>query len=177
MEPELVTDTHVFFWGSVFSQWFSVPFVEDGITYAQAEQYMMAKKALLFDDKVAFDAIMSTSNPKTQKEIGRTIKNFDEDTWVEHRESIVTRGNYLKFSQHSHIREILMKYKDKILVEASPYDKIWGIGLGPSDPKVKDESNWNGLNLLGKCIMTARDILLEEETERLRKIEEQKEQK
>lgn len=162
--PGRITDTHIFFWNSVYSQWYTTynnggQFIENGIVYPNAEKYMMMAKAKLFNDMEVFDEMSKTDNPRMVKALGRTVKNFSESEWDKHKIDIVTRANVLKFSQNNDLLEILKMHKDKIIVEASPYDKIWGIGLHFDDDKVLYEHLWEGENLLGKCIMNARSIL------------------
>jgi len=158
------TDKYIFFWNTIYSQWFIRPRLisENGIFYQNAEKYMMAKKAELFKDDEILQQILRNSKPKIIKSLGRQVKNFDENVWNEHKLDIVTRGNYLKFTQNKDLLEIMIKDKDYILVEASPYDKIWGIGLHFDDDDVLDENKWKGQNLLGKCIMKAREQILKE---------------
>ncbi len=162
---ERITDTHIYFWSGIFSQWYSSKFQikEEGILYENAEQYMMFKKALLFDDIETASEILKTKDPRVIKDLGREVKNFNEARWDAAKVGIVREGNYLKFSQNKLFKKILIKYKDHILVEASPYDKIWGIGLSPEDERVLDQNNWRGQNLLGICIMEARAKILKEE--------------
>ncbi len=105
-------------------------------------------------------AIMSASDPKNQKAIGRKVKNYNDDDWNEVNVDIVTYGNFLKFQQNPDLLQYLYETKDLYLVEASPYDKKWGIGLAAGDPKIEDQSIW-GSNLLGKCIMSARTIIFD----------------
>jgi ribA/ribD-fused uncharacterized protein len=149
----------LFFWGGPFSQWYKSNFSENGITFNCAEQYMMYSKAKMFNDEFAMKKILESSNPKKQKELGRTVTDYDDKIWNEHKIQIVTQGNYLKFSQNLHLKEILVKTKDKIIVEASPYDRIWGIGLGTDDKKILDPKNWRGTNWLGEAIMKVRETI------------------
>ena len=163
------TGTHVFFYGhkpnnlgvNVFSQWYMINFSEKikgkKWTYTSAEQYMMAQKALLFGDEHYFTEIMATNDPKKIKQYGRLIKNFDPDVWDEHKFEIVVQGNRLKFGQNPELMERLMKTKKKIIVEASPFDKIWGIGITAAEAIKIPENKWPGENLLGKALMTIRD--------------------
>lgn len=153
------TPTHVYFWGSIFSQWYKSDFSEGSIKFTSAEQYMMYRKALLFGDIASSEKILATNNPKAIKAIGRLIKAFNEDVWDNHKYQIVVRGNLLKFSQNMKLKEALLKTGDKILVEGSPYDRIWGVGLKWDDPEILNESNWRGFNLLGKALMEVRDLL------------------
>lgn len=148
-----------FFYGGIFSQFFPCTFTEMGVTYNSAEQYMMAQKALLFDDIKTYDKIMSLSNPYKIKALGRLVKNFNQEIWDKHKEDIVFNGNLLKFSQNKKLCKQLLATGDKEIVEASPTDTIWGIGLAETDPDIYDKSKWRGTNLLGKAIMKVRNVL------------------
>ncbi|MEU8803052.1 NADAR family protein [Spirillospora sp. NPDC048819] len=154
----------LFFWGQTpgpgyLSQWWPSPFTVDGVTYATAEHYMMAEKARLFGDGETASAIISAPHPGRAKDIGRRVRNFDEQTWRDHRVAIVTRGSEAKFAQNKDLCDYLLGTRDRILVEASPLDRIWGIGLAADDPRAEDVTAWPGQNLLGFALMTARDTL------------------
>lgn len=158
----------LFFWGhtvkneitkSCFSQWFSGKFEEAGIVYPTAEHYMMAGKARLFDDREMLEKILASNSPNQAKSLGRKVKNFNPEIWEAHKYEIVKNGNLLKFSQHQKFKEFLLSTRDKILVEASPYDKIWGIGMLESDERATNPLLWNGENLLGFALMEVRDEL------------------
>ncbi|MGI9653045.1 NADAR family protein [Chryseobacterium sp. RLHN22] len=158
----------LFFWGhtakdeitkSCFSQWFPFKFEENGIVYKTAEHYMMAGKAKLFNDEEILGKILEASSPNQAKSLGRKVKNFDSKIWDEHKYEIVKQGNLLKFSQNEKFKEFLLSTNDKILVEASPYDKIWGIGMLETDTRAENPLLWNGENLLGFALMEARDEL------------------
>lgn len=162
---------YIFFWGNTpptdgritkacLSQWWDCRFQIDDIEYHTAEQYMMAQKALLFNDKEVFEKIMQSSHPNEYKKLGRMIKNFDENIWNENRCSIVIKGNTAKFSQNEALKNFLIGTNKRILVEASPMDKIWGIGLAENDNRCFNPQNWNGINLLGFCLMEVRDNIL-----------------
>lgn len=163
----------IFFWGhtanpgkikkSCFSQWYACEFEVDGQKYHTAEQFMMAQKALLFGDHATYEKIMAADNPKDYKALGRLVKNFIPTVWDENKLQIVVKGNIAKFSQNEAIREFLLGTGDKVLVEASPYDEIWGVKLGMNDPKIQDPNNWRGENLLGCALMETRDILREKQ--------------
>jgi ribA/ribD-fused uncharacterized protein len=161
-KPGRITDTHVYFWNSIYSQWYNTKnqFMEDGIPYQNAEQYMMLGKARVFGAWEILAKMKKTDNPRVIKQLGREIKNFSDEVWDKHKMDIVTRGNFLKFSQNPDLLEILIEHKDLTLVEASPQDPVWGIGLHWDDDAVLDEKNWKGQNLLGQCIMRARDEIL-----------------
>jgi len=158
----------LFFWGhtakdeitkSCFSQWFPFKFNEDGISYKTAEHYMMAGKAKLFHDQEVFKEILTAETPNQAKSLGRKVKNFDPKIWDEHKYEIVRQGNLLKFSQNEKFKEFLLSTNDKILVEASPYDTIWGIGMLETNPRAENPHQWNGENLLGFALMEVRDEL------------------
>jgi len=149
-----------FFYGGKFSQWFPCLILIDKLKYNCAEQYMMAQKALLFKDEEAYKKIMIASHPKEQKSLGRTIKNFNISIWQEQAKEIVYQGNYAKFIQHKHLKEILLK-TEGTLVEASPYDRIWGIGLSETDPRALDRKTWLGSNWLGEVLTQVRDDIKE----------------
>jgi ribA/ribD-fused uncharacterized protein len=162
---------YVFFWGHTpskgqevgpfcFSQWYPAEFVVDGVNYLTAEHWMMAQKALLFGDKEIEEKIVQASKPALVKDLGRQIRNFNNEVWEKNRFDIVVNGNYHKFSQHEDLKEYLLSASDRILVEASPVDNIWGIGLAKDAAGIENPSTWKGLNLLGFALMEARRKLL-----------------
>jgi hypothetical protein len=142
------------------SQWYPAPFEVDGVRFATAEHYMMWGKARLFGDEKAAARIVAAGHPKEAKDLGRTIRKFDEDTWVAERLAIVTAGNLEKFRQNPELLAFLLGTQDWVLVEASPLDRIWGIGLAADDERAQDPATWRGLNLLGEALMAARELLL-----------------
>lgn len=150
-----------FFFGSEhpFSNWHPASFEVDGVTYSCMEQFMMHRKALLFDDAQVAKKIMSARAPKEHKALGRQVRGFDEATWREHREQIVLAGVMAKFGQNEDILKRLLATGQKMLVEASPYDTVWGIGLSKDDPRATNPGQWPGQNLLGKILGRARDML------------------
>ena len=158
---------YVFFWNTdkinlstgCFSQWQNSYFEADGYEYCCAEQYMMGQKALLFNDKESFEKILSAKHPKTIKALGRQVRNFDGTEWDKIKYKIVLNGNFYKFIQNNEMMEMLISTGNKVLVEASPYDKIWGIGLDENNEKIKDPNYWRGENLLGFALMEVRDVL------------------
>ena len=157
--------SYVFFWEASkaelsigwFSQFQYSPFTVDDYEYSFAEQYMMAQKALVFNDKEVYDKILLAKDPMEIKGLGRQVKNFSETEWKKIRYNIVLNGNYYKFMQNKEMMQILLSTEDKILVEASPYDKIWGIGIDESNKKITDPNNWQGQNLFGFALMEVRD--------------------
>ncbi len=146
----------------VLSQWYPAEFTVRDITYKTAEHWMMAEKARIFDDKESFDKIIQVNHPNDAKKLGRKVKNFDLVVWNELCFNVVACGNCYKFAQNPDMFEYLRKTRDKILVEASPYDKIWGIGMGVDHKDINDPSKWQGLNLLGFALMQARKTLIGE---------------
>lgn len=154
---EFENDGIVLFWGGILSNWYKVDFTLDGITYNCVEQYMMAEKARVFDDPNSLVLIMSKNSPRDQKAQGRKVKNFDATIWTECCLERCLPGVREKFLQNKSLAEMLISTGDKTIAEASPYDKIWGIGLAPDDPLALDQVNWAGTNLLGELLMIVRD--------------------
>lgn len=138
------------------SQWYPCEFEAEGTKYTSAEQYMMAEKARLFGDEEIRTQILKTSDPAICKKLGRKVRNFNQEKWNKNRENIARKGNFYKFSQNAKLREFLLSTGDKILAEASPRDRIWGIGMGKSNPDALDPAKWRGRNLLGFSIMSVR---------------------
>lgn len=148
-----------FFWGGPFSQWHRSPFTLDNQTFVTAEQYMMYKKALLFDDTSIARLIMETSDPRMQKKLGRAVSNYDDSVWSNIADEIVYYGNRAKFTQNAVLHAALIATEGTVLVEASPYDCRWGIGLSADDPRAQDQSQWRGENRLGFILTRLRDDL------------------
>ena len=158
---------YLFFWGhtqkkeseivkSCFSQWYPAIFKVDGILYPTAEHWMMVKKALLFDDQEQVQNILQTDSPAKAKKFGRAVKNFSPAVWENHAFSLVGEGNKHKFSQNRELKDFLLNTHNAVIVEASPFDKIWGIGTNTHET---NPSNWKGTNLLGFALMKTRDFL------------------
>jgi ribA/ribD-fused uncharacterized protein len=161
---------YFFFWGhrplpngeigkSCLSQWWPAAFVINDVTYPTAEHFMMAEKARMFGDEAAREEILKADGPKAAKQLGRGVKNFDDARWQEHRFKFVVEGNLAKFSQNRELADFLVGTGDKVLVEASPLDRIWGIGLGANDERATAPTQWRGLNLLGFALMEVRQML------------------
>lgn len=156
------TESHVYFLGGPLSQWYKSNF--DAVAFpsysmakfSSAEQYMMASKALLFRDEKSYNLILETDNPRTQKQIGRQVKNFDEAIWKCCAKELVLRGNIAKFDQNIDLRKYLLETDNLILVEGAAYDKVWGVGLAYDSKEIEDVSNWNGQNWLGRVLMEVR---------------------
>jgi ribA/ribD-fused uncharacterized protein len=160
-----MTEKFTFFWSGPFSQWHRCKFVVDGITYNCAEQYMMHQKALFFGDKEIAKKIMGTNSPKTQKALGRKVTPFDAGKWDGVARDVVLQGNLAKFKQNPDLLAKLLATKGTTLVEASPYDKIWGIGLKEDNPKAQNRATWNGKNWLGQVLTAARELFEKGEDE------------
>lgn len=163
---------YLYFWGhrpsadgsvskSCFSQWWNSSFIVDGNRFPTAEHWMMAQKALLFNDQDIFMQILLAKSPAEAKQLGRKVARFDQTIWEENAFKIVVEGNYHKFSQNPELKAFLIGTNDRVLVEASPVDKIWGIGMAENDPNIGNPRQWNGLNLLGFALMEVRDQLLQ----------------
>lgn len=154
-KTNIVTDEYVFFLSSYLSQWFPARFVWDDVVYSNAEQYMMAEKARLFKDEETLQKILSTNSPSEVKSLGRKIRGFEEATWDIHKEDIVYRGNFLKFTQNPNLlKQLLDECADKLCVECNPRDSVWGIALGMDNPDIHDRTKWKGWNLLGNILST-----------------------
>jgi ribA/ribD-fused uncharacterized protein len=159
------TNEFLFFWKpnnevvneSCLGQWQLSKFIVEIDEYICAEQYMMAEKARLFEDEEVRNLIMKSMDPKEMKVLGKKVKNFDQTVWDKVKYSIVLNGNYYKFSQNKNIRNYLLSTGNKVLVEASPLDTIWGIGLGKENEKANNPNTWRGKNLLGFALMEVRD--------------------
>jgi ribA/ribD-fused uncharacterized protein len=160
----------LFFWGHTpsadgklgpycLSQWYPAEFEVRGHRYAAAEHFMMAEKARIFGDEATRAKILATDDPGKAKALGREVKSFDEAVWKAHRFEVVVEASVAKFGQNTELGWYLKSTQNKILVEASPRDAIWGIGLGASNPDAMDPRKWRGLNLLGFALMEARQEL------------------
>jgi len=154
------TDKYVFFWGGPFSNWYPCEYEYLGQKFNCSEQQFIATKATFFKDDEALKIIMETDDPSVQKRAGRLVKNYDDGEWSRIRYLAMELSVLGKFSQNLDLQRILLQTKDKVIVEASPYDRIFGIGLGVDHPDILDESKWQGENLLGKALMSVREKLL-----------------
>lgn len=158
------------FWGNqagalhpgpwVLSQWWGAPFSIGGITYPDAETFLMASKARLFGDDASLEQILQATHPAVAKDLGRRVAGFDEAVWVANRFRLAVEANEAKFGQHPELGEYLASTRGRVLVEASPVDVIWGIGLPRSSRDIERPSAWQGENLLGFALMTVRDTVL-----------------
>lgn len=120
---------------------------------------MMWSKAILFNDSEIAEKIMQAKTPKEIKKLGREVSDFDQAVWNKSKFEIVVKANYNKFTQNSELLKQLLATGDRVLVEASPWDRIWGVGLDVGDPDVYDTDKWKGQNLLGQALMTVRDMV------------------
>ncbi|MFF0596591.1 NADAR family protein [Streptomyces antibioticus] len=163
---------YLLFWGhrplpdgrlgpSCLSQWWPSPFVVDGVAYATAEHWMMARKARLFGDAEAERAALAAGHPSEAKKAGRLVRGFDDTVWERERFGIVVEGSVHKFASNPGLRSFLLSTGDRVLVEASPVDRVWGIGLAADDEAALDPQRWRGPNLLGFALMEARRRLRE----------------
>ncbi len=164
------TASFLLFWGhrvpnsgavtkSCFSQWFEAPFTVEGRRYPTAEHFMMAAKAALFGDDTRRAQILRAPTPGDAKKLGRRVANFDEAAWERERFTTVVAANLAKFSQNPALRAFLLDTGDQVLVEASPVDRVWGIGLAADHPDAAQPTRWPGLNLLGFALMEVRTRL------------------
>lgn len=153
-----ITDTHIYFWDGVFSNWYPciIKLPQDGNVFNCSEQMFMFAKAKYFGDEKIAQEILKAKHPKEQKNLGRKIENFDESEWAKVRVGFMHESVIRKFTIPG-LRKQLMDTGDKIIVEASPYDTIWGVGLSENDDKILSEMNWKGQNLLGKVLMNVRE--------------------
>lgn len=155
----------VFFFGKddFLSNWHPAHFTVNGVSFTCVEQFMMYSKAMLFDCADIAEKVLQTSDPKTQKALGRSVRNFDATVWDAKRLNIVTVGCREKFAQNPRLLAQLIATGTRRLVEASPYDRIWGIGLRETDPRAETPARWLGKNLLGEALMEARKMLTADE--------------
>jgi ribA/ribD-fused uncharacterized protein len=160
-----VTDKHVYFWGEFLSNWYPARFTEarDGKTleFFNSEQYFMYEKAKAFgDEETAMRILFEGKDPKQAKSLGRKVKGYSDEVWDKMRYKVMVRANLLKYLQNKDLEKLLLneEFDGKNFVEASPYDRIWGIGCDEASA-LDDESNWNGQNLLGKALDEVRSIL------------------
>lgn len=153
------TDKFVFFYGGYLSQWHPCEFFVDGMTFNCAEQYFMHEKAKLFGDGEIARMVMEAEHPKIQKALGKRVTNFNEEKWNTVKQDVALFGNWAKFLYNEELAVQLIGTRNKILVEASPYDKVWGVGLPEDDPAIDNPDNWLGQNLLGIALMRVRSLL------------------
>ncbi|MGV9556073.1 NADAR family protein [Streptomyces sp. NPDC003401] len=141
---------------SCLSQWWPSPFTVAGVEYRTAEHWMMAGKARLFGDAEAERRALAAGHPSEAKKAGRLVRGFDEAVWERERFRIVVEGSVHKFGADPRMRGYLLGTGERVLVEASPVDRVWGIGLAADDEAATAPERWRGLNLLGFALMEAR---------------------
>lgn len=161
MNKHIITDNFTFFFKGEFSQWFPSEFSYGGVDFPTAEHFTMYMKAELFNDPKIARKIAAEPNPRYAKELGREVRGFSQARWDMYKYAIVQMGNYLKFNYHKELLEKLLATGETLLVEASPVDTVWGIGLGMEEDieKLKNKSNWRGHNLLGRVLTDVREVL------------------
>ena len=157
-----MTEKFTLFWSGPFSNWEPSPFVLDKVKYGCAEQYFMAEKARLFNDAESERLIMATNEPGVQKKLGRKVKGFDLVRWHSVARGVMFRASMAKYTQNPDLLTALLATAGTTLVEASPYDTIWGIGLAADDPRARSRSTWLGKNWLGETLTKVRDQLMKE---------------
>ena len=165
-----ITDKHVLFWGEWPSNWYKTEFEAEVMidgkkekkTFYNSEQYFMFIKAVVFGDYDTANKILATKDPKKAKQLGREVKNYDDEVWSRMRYKVMVDANKAKYGQNEELKKLILsdELKGKGFVEASPIDGIWGIKLGENDPLADDEAHWKGQNLLGKALDETREWLL-----------------
>lgn len=153
------TEFYTFFWKDkdCFSNWHPSKIEYGGITFNCSEQLYMYRKAIFFNDVEIAHEIVATKSPREQKALGRKVKNFDATSWNEVAKDIMYEVNKLKYEQNEKLMDQLLQTDDTEIVEASPYDKIWGIGMDENHPNVEDKTKWEGTNWLGEVLTSLRE--------------------
>lgn len=155
------TNTHIYFYTEIYSNWNRCSFIDPNtsLKFSNSEQCFMWYKAQFFNDGLTAVKILAAPHPKENKALGREIKNYNDKAWECVRLGYMVYANYLKFNQIRDYKNQLLETGDKILVEASPHDTIWGVGLDENDSRILDKKTWMGLNLLGVALMQVRKML------------------
>ena len=157
------TNKFVFFYGKDdhFSNFYPAKFIVDDIIFSCGEQYIMYSKAILFGDSVIAAMILQETKPTKMKALGRKVRNFDDDVWCANREELTFKGLFEKYNQNANLKKLILDTGNREIVEASPRDRVWGIGMGENNPDAEDKSKWKGRNILGKILMKVRDAFIE----------------
>lgn len=155
----IITDTHVYFYNGIYSNWERCNFFDGNESFFSSEQHFMMSKAVFFCDLESISKMSKSKGSSEVKALGRQIKNYNDKHWTCVRFGFMTLANYLKFSQNPELKRELLETGSRIMVECSPEDKIWGIGLDEVNENIYDESKWQGTNLLGKALMEVRDLI------------------
>lgn len=154
-----VTDTHIYFWGGRFSNFFPITFFAENHKFYTSEQYYMWRKAKFFEDEENAELILNVKSPADAKALGRKVRNYDDKLWSEVRYQIMVKACVMKFNASQNMFDFIVNTGDKVLVEASPFDRIWGVGLTQDNDDILFEHRWKGENLLGKALMEVRDFI------------------
>ena len=164
-----ITDNYLFFYGNKdhFSNFYKADFIVENIKFSCGEQFIMYNKALLFNDLEIANKILNEDSPFTFKKLGRKVKNFDDKKWAASRFDITFKGLYQKYKQNLDLYNLILDTECLEIAEASPTDRIWGIGMNINDPNIENKNYWKGGNLLGKILMDVRSQLLYEYIETL----------
>lgn len=152
----------IFYFGEkfVYSHWFKCDFKIGNLNLCCVEQYIMYQKAILFNDNEIAKRILNSSDPSRHRHLGKRVTGFNKGIWHQHCKRFPFEGNFAKFSQNEELRKILMQSVGKYFAEASPYDRIWGIGLSMSNLKIYDRLQWRGKNWAGEVLESVRTELL-----------------
>jgi len=159
---EKLREDFIFYFGeeSVFSHWFKCSFSINNQSFCCVEQYLMYQKARLFNDAEIAKRILNSSNPARHHHLGKKVAGFNKQSWQQKCRQFAFDGNYGKFTQNSILLETLLQTEGKNFAEASPYDRLWGIGLSMKNPKIYDRSQWRGRNWAGEVLQSVRDKFL-----------------
>lgn len=158
------TKTHVYFWNSSLSNFHKMSIEiegDKGEKFPTSEHLFMYYKALHFNDLDAAERITRVKPPAFAKDIGRAVRNYNDEEWDNVRYQYMVDTLRRKYANPSKERDFLVGTHPKILVEGSPYDKVWGVGIHYKDRRIVDVRNWEGDNLLGKALMEVRKEVLD----------------
>lgn len=157
--PTVKNHIYPFYQNHCFSNWYPSKFIINGNKYYNGEQWMMAVKARLFEDEATLYEIMKATSPSKAKSLGRLVKNFDPKLWDQNKMELVYTGLLEKFIQNPEMKAILLSTHGNLIVEASPIDRIWGVGIDKDNPNIYNKEKWKGDNCLGEVLMSIRNTL------------------